>query len=97
MSDRTRHDNEFENLYSWYSVFIYFRNLLQRYNIFCNYANFIVFFLKNSHPTQGNNVFIIHNTTAAIAACGEPNTAIAHAPRTPISAIGTLGVIVTSR
>ena len=48
---------------------------MQRYNIFCNYANFIVFFLKNSHPTQGNNVFIIHNTTAAIAACGVPNTA----------------------
>ncbi len=36
-------------------------------------------------------------STPASAAFIDPNTQIAHAPRTPTSAIGTFGVMVTKR
>lgn len=58
---------------------------------------FYCFFLKKSHTTQGNNVFITHSTTPAIAACMEPKMNTAHAPLTPTSTMGILGVMVTNR
>jgi len=58
---------------------------------------FFYFFLKNGQIRHGNSVFIAHKSTPASAALTEPKRTTAHAPRTPTSAIGTFGVIVTNR
>ena len=58
---------------------------------------FYSFFRKKGQIKHGNNVFITQSNTPAKAAFMEPKTAMAHAPRTPISAIGTFGVIVTNK
>ena len=46
---------------------------------------------------HGNNVFITQSSTPANAAFIDPKSVIAHTPRTPASAIGTLGVMVIKR
>ena len=76
---------------------IFFLYLLSPEGFLFPFIYYHYFFLINGQTRQGSNVFMAHKITPANAAFAVPNTIIAHAPRTPTSAIGTFGVIVTSR
>ena len=58
---------------------------------------FLYFFLIKNHEIHGSKVLITHRSTPAKAAFIDPQTAIAHVPRTPTSAIGTFGVTATTK